>query len=84
MLYNRLTRRPERSFSLFGVRGVSESTWARSEISDAVRFDLLDEALFHGLIGWPGHFAEAVASVPDRPWILVDEVQRTATLPLSC
>ncbi len=80
MLYKRLTTRPRRSFFLFGVRGVGKSTWARSAIPEATRFDLLDEALFHDLIGRPGHFAEMVAGVPEGRWIVVDEVQRAPTL----
>lgn len=80
MLYKRLTQRPRRSFFLFGVRGVGKSTWARSAIPGAVRFDLLDEALFHDLIGRPGRFAEMVAAVPDQGWIVVDEVQRAPAL----
>ena len=80
MLYTRLTSRPQRSFFLFGMRGVGKSTWARSELPDASRFDLLDEALFHELIGRPGRFAELVAGVPDEKWIVVDEVQRAPAL----
>lgn len=80
MLYTRLTSRPQRSFFLFGIRGVGKSTWARSALPDAARFDLLDEALFHELIGRPGRFAELVAGVPDEKWIVVDEVQRAPAL----
>lgn len=80
MLYTRLTQRPQRSFFLFGMRGVGKSTWARSELPDAARYDLLDEALFHELIGRPGRFAELVAGVPDEKWIVVDEVQRAPAL----
>ena len=80
MLYTRLTSRPQRSFFLFGMRGVGKSTWARSELPDAARFDLLDEALFHELIGRPGRFAELVAEVSDEKWIVVDEVQRAPAL----
>lgn len=80
MLYKRLTRRPSRSFFLFGVRGVGKSTWARAALPEAVRFNLLDEALFHELIGDPGRFAEMVAEVPEHRWVVVDEVQRAPAL----
>ena len=59
---------------------MGKSTWARSALPGAARFDLLDEALFHELIGRPGYFAEMVAAVPDRRWIVVDEVQRAPAL----
>ena len=80
MLYRRLTSLPQRSFFLFGVRGAGKSTWAQTALPEAERFDLLDEALFHELVGRPGRFAEMVAEVPERRWIVVDEVQRAPAL----
>ena len=80
MLYRRLTSLPQRSFFLFGVREAGKSTWAHSALPEAERFDLLDEALFHELVGRPGRFAEMVAEVPERRWIVVDEVQRAPAL----
>lgn len=62
------------------MRGVGKSTWARAALPDAARFDLLNEALFHELVGRPGRFAQMVADVPDRHWIVVDEVQRVPAL----
>jgi uncharacterized protein len=43
---SRLYRLPESSFFLFGLRGVGKSTWIRSQLPDARRFDLLDETLY--------------------------------------
>ena len=42
----RFLSRPERSFFLFGPRGTGKSTWLKQVLPDAVRFDLLDAALF--------------------------------------
>lgn len=53
MVYARLLPVPGRSFFLFGVRGVGKSTWVRMMLPDAMRFDLLDEALFADLLSDP-------------------------------
>jgi hypothetical protein len=58
---SRLYRLPESSFFLFGLRGVGKSTWIRSQLQDAPRFDLLDETLYQQLLAdppaWPGTLA---------------------------
>ena len=41
-LYGRMVDPPKGSFFLFGVRGVGKSTWARTRLPQAVRFDLLE------------------------------------------
>ena len=76
MLYTRLTRVPDRSFFLFGPRGVGKSTWARSALPDALRLDLLDEALFIDLLGDPSLFRDLVSGHRRDEWVVIDEVQR--------
>ncbi len=80
MVYNRLLQVPERSFFLFGVRGVGKSTWVRMVLPNAMRFDLLDEALFTDLLADPALFANLLSSVESGDWIVVDEVQRIPAL----
>ena len=80
MLYKRITRLPGRSFFLFGVRGVGKSSWARTTLPDAPRFDLLDEALFHDLLADPSLFRDLVSAVTPGDWVVVDEVQRIPAL----
>ncbi|WP_420443330.1 ATP-binding protein [Candidatus Poriferisodalis sp.] len=80
MLYERLTRLPERSFFLLGLRGTGKSTWIRSALPSAVRFDLLDEALFTDLLGDPALFGRMVSAVETGDWVVVDEVQRIPSL----
>lgn len=72
----RLYRLPESSFFLFGVRGVGKSTWIRSQLPDALRFDLLDETLYQGLLSDPAPFAAQLRTLPPGSWVIVDEVQR--------
>ncbi len=74
--YQRIARRPETSFFLFGPRGVGKSTWARQELPDALFVDLLDEGLYQRLLGNPELFEGIVRAAPEHGWVVVDEVQR--------
>lgn len=80
MLYERLTTLPDRSFFLLGVRGVGKSTWVRSALPSAMRFDLLDEALFTDLLADPALFGRMVSAAGPDDWVVVDEVQRLPSL----
>ena len=80
MVYKRLLPVPERSFFLFGVRGVGKSTWVRMMLPDATRFDLLDEALFTDLMGNPALFGNLLSGIKPGEWVVVDEVQRIPAL----
>ena len=80
MVYRRITRLPGRSFFLFGVRGVGKSSWARTTLPDALRLDLLDEALFHDLLADPSLFRDLVSAVTPGDWVVIDEVQRIPAL----
>jgi len=42
----RLLKPPDRSFFLFGPRGVGKTTWWKNVLPEAVYFDLLDSSLF--------------------------------------
>ncbi len=75
-----MTGIPDRSFFLFGPRGVGKSTWARSAFPDAIYFDLLDEALFTDLLADPVLFRDLVSQRRGGEWVVVDEVQRIPSL----
>jgi uncharacterized protein len=72
----RIYRLPSGSFFLFGLRGVGKSTWIRSQLPQAHRFDLLDEGLYLELLADPGPFAGALRRLDPQSWVVVDEVQR--------
>ena len=80
MIYTRLTRVREQSFFLLGMRGVGKSTWARQALPDALRLDLLDEALFADLLADPSLFRQLLAGAGPGEWVVVDEVQRIPSL----
>ncbi len=71
---------PDQSFFLLGVRGVGKSTWARTALPDALRLDLLDEALYTDLLADPSLFAQLLSGVRPGEWVVVDEVQRIPSL----
>ena len=71
---------PEQSFFLLGMRGVGKSTWAQQALPDALRLDLLDEALFTDLLGDPSLFRQLLSAVGPGEWVVVDEVQRIPSL----
>lgn len=72
----RILQPPAASFFLFGIRGVGKSTWARHQMPQAHRIDLLDEALYQDLLTQPGAFADELRTRPRGSWVVVDEVQR--------
>ncbi len=74
--YPRLLAPPQRSFFLFGMRGVGKSTWARQQFPDAPRFDLLDEGLYQSYLRDPRLFGHELQRLPRGQWVVVDEVQR--------
>ncbi len=79
-MYTRLTRVPEQSFFLLGMRGVGKSTWARQALPDALHLDLLDEALFTDLLADPSLFRQLLSRTEPGHWVVVDEIQRIPRL----
>ena len=78
--YPRLIRPPAQSFFLLGVRGAGKSSWARAQLPDAPRIDLLDEARYQDYLADPSLFAADLQSAPPGSWVVVDEIQRLPNL----
>jgi predicted AAA+ superfamily ATPase len=76
----RLLQRPERSFFLFGPRGVGKSTWLREVLPQATWFDLLDPQLQLSLQLAPGGLREQTEHLRAGSWVCVDEVQKVPAL----
>ncbi len=80
VIVERRLARPRGSFFLLGPRGTGKSTWARTELPAATRIDLLDEALYQGLLAEPGRFADQLRAISAGSWVVVDEIQRLPSL----
>src|SRR3989338_4928930 len=76
--FKRLLSLPDRSFFLFGPRGVGKSTWLRETLPHGTPFfDLLQNSTYMELSKDPG-LLEALLpeSVKKGGWVCIDEVQR--------
>ena len=76
----RLLKLPDRSFFLFGPRGVGKTTWLKNVLPEAVYFDLLDASLFLELSQNPGNLGPMIGTRPEKSWVVVDEIQKIPEL----
>jgi predicted AAA+ superfamily ATPase len=76
----RLLTVPDRSFFLFGPRGVGKSTWLEKTMGDALFFDLLDSSLYLELSRNPNNLEALAGNIPEGSWIVIDEIQKIPTL----
>lgn len=77
---NRLLQVPDRSFFLFGPRGVGKTSWLRAVLPDAIFFDLLDSNVYLELSRNPGHLEAMAGDLPENTWVVIDEIQKTPHL----
>ena len=71
---------PDQSFFLLGPRGTGKSTWLREALPQALYLDLLRPELHRELSARPERLRERVLGAPDRPVVVIDEVQRIPEL----
>ena len=71
--YPRLLSVPDRSFFLFGPRGVGKSTWLRDALPKARVFDLLEYSLHLELEQDHGRLEAMAGDLPEGSWIVMDE-----------
>ena len=72
----RLLKAPDRSFFLFGPRGVGKTTWLKAVFPEASFFDLLDSVLYLELSQKPGNLEAMVGNLPQDSWVVIDEIQK--------
>ena len=77
---NRLLHVPERSFILFGPRGVGKSTWLHEKFKDALYIDLLNASSFLELSVQPNRLEAMANTLPANSWIIIDEIQKLPAL----
>jgi predicted AAA+ superfamily ATPase len=76
----RLLGVPNRSFFLFGPRGVGKSTWIKKTMRGALFFNLLDSSLYLELSQNPMKLEALAGNIPEGSWIAIDEIQKIPTL----
>lgn len=81
-MYPRLLQLPlakQKSFFLFGPRGVGKTRWVKTTVPNGLYIDLLRSTVFNRLLAEPERLAEMIP--PDFPdWIIIDEVQKIPQL----
>ncbi len=79
-MYTRLLKPPKnKSFFLFGPRGVGKTTYLKYTFPQALYFDLLDFETYNHLLARPSRLAEQIPS-NHKDWIIIDEIQRIPDL----
>lgn len=71
---------PDTSFFLLGPRGTGKTTWLRRMLPDSLVVNLLDPGEYRVFAARPERLAELVRGNPDRPDVVIDEVQRVPEL----
>jgi uncharacterized protein len=71
---------PDRSFFLFGPRGVGKSHLLREALASAVAFDLLNTGLQLQFARTPDILEARVGHKPRGTWVWIDEVQKVPAL----
>lgn len=71
---------PDRSFFLFGPRGVGKSHLLRDALPSAVAFDLLNTGLQLQFARTPDILEARVGRKPRGTWVWIDEVQKVPAL----
>jgi predicted AAA+ superfamily ATPase len=79
-MYARILEPPGHSFFLFGPRATGKTTWLRSHFPDASWHDLLKSEVFLALTRDPGLLRKRVGALPEKSWVVIDEVQRIPAL----
>lgn len=75
-MIKRLKKLPNKSFILFGPRGVGKSTIIQQQISPKVEINLLHSKEYLSLTQNPDLLLNRVAHLQVGDWVFIDEVQR--------
>lgn len=79
-MIKRIQTLPDKSFLLFGPRGVGKSTLLKQKIKAALTVNLLKSSDFIALKQNPDHLIEMTAPLKKGDWVVIDEVQRIPEL----
>ncbi|MFH1896477.1 MAG: ATP-binding protein [bacterium] len=79
-MYSRLLKPPrDKSFFLFGPRGVGKTTWVKLTFPKAPYLDLLEAELFNDLLANPQRLENYIPK-GHRGFVVIDEVQKVPSL----
>jgi predicted AAA+ superfamily ATPase len=77
---HRVQKVPDKSFFLFGPRGIGKSTWLAKSFPEAPKFDLLNHRVFVELATDPTRIEAAIGDRPAGAWVVIDEIQKLPIL----
>ena len=80
MLYERLLPPPERSFFLFGMKGIGKFNWTRQTLPQALHVDTEDAKIASRLNAEPELLNYLVQSVGPGQWVVVHELHQIPSL----
>ncbi len=69
-----------RSFFLFGPRGVGKSTWMKQQYQDAIWIDLLNPETLRNFLGHPERLFDLISANQTKNTVVIDEVQKIPAL----
>lgn len=70
----------DKSFFLFGPRGVGKSTWVSQVVKADLKLNLLEHRLYLELLRDPSLLESKVAHLKEGSWIYIDEIQKIPAL----
>lgn len=79
-IYKRIFEFPNKSFLLFGPRGVGKSTLLKSQFKFDLEINLLNSSEYLPLSGNPSLLHDKVGHLKKNQWVLIDEVQKIPAL----
>jgi predicted AAA+ superfamily ATPase len=68
-----------KSFFLFGPRGVGKTTWVKATFPEAIYIDLLEAEIFNDLLANPQRLENFIPK-NFKDWIIIDEIQKIPEL----
>jgi uncharacterized protein len=81
-MYKRILSSPlksNRSFFLFGPRGVGKTSWVKKNVKNSIYIDLLDTQMYFELQANPNKLEKLIPK-DFKDWIIIDEVQKVPLL----
>ncbi len=79
-MISRILPLPNKSFFLFGPRGVGKSTFLQKHLKPNLKIDLLRSDQYLPLLRNPSLLREKCGPLKAKDWVLIDEIQRVPEL----